>query len=178
MNTLLTNGLENALFKKNEKLINSRCRVFANKTGLPLEEVLSEGYLIFVKATKKYDINRNTKFSTFLYTQLLSLSDYYLFLKAKRRRFILNTISLDGRDTQVPYTTPKGIDRTTYHLLSTGAKEIIDGLLSGAFDIINPKKKRLPGKQRIEKILKEKGWSRKQVHNTWREITDWVQLSI
>lgn len=64
------------LFKKHERLIHKRAWDFYHSTGVPYEELLSEGYLCFCMTARKYRPEKGA-FSTFLWTCLThSFSDF------------------------------------------------------------------------------------------------------
>lgn len=62
-------ALTNDLIKLNEKLVYSIVNKFSNKYNE--EDLYQVGMMAITKAAKKYDKNKNVKFSTFAYTYIL-----------------------------------------------------------------------------------------------------------
>jgi RNA polymerase sigma factor (sigma-70 family) len=58
-------ALRNYIVESNLRLVTSRAKQFARTTGLPLDELISEGNIGLVQAVEHFDVGRGTKLSTY-----------------------------------------------------------------------------------------------------------------
>lgn len=70
---LVAKGL---LYAQYEKLIKQYCRKYKHLDSLELQDLEQQCYFFFEDALRKFDISKDNKFMTFLYTQLMQLSRY------------------------------------------------------------------------------------------------------
>jgi RNA polymerase sigma factor (sigma-70 family) len=59
------NDLRNFIVESNLRLVTARAKHFARTTGLPLDELISEGNIGLVQAVEHFDFSRGTKLSTY-----------------------------------------------------------------------------------------------------------------
>jgi RNA polymerase sigma factor (sigma-70 family) len=57
--------IRNFIIESNLRLVTSRAKQFARTTGLPLDELISEGNIGLVQAVEHFDFARGTKLSTY-----------------------------------------------------------------------------------------------------------------
>ena len=57
--------VRNYIVESNLRLVTSRAKQFARTTGLPLDELISEGNIGLVQAVEHFDVGRGTKLSTY-----------------------------------------------------------------------------------------------------------------
>jgi RNA polymerase sigma factor (sigma-70 family) len=60
-----SNELRNFIVECNLRLVTARAKHFARTTGLPLDELISEGNIGLVQAVEHFDFSRGTKLSTY-----------------------------------------------------------------------------------------------------------------
>jgi RNA polymerase sigma factor (sigma-70 family) len=62
--------IRNRLVECNLRLVTSQARRFADSTGLPMDELISEGHVALLNAVDKFDYSRGNKFSTYATTAI------------------------------------------------------------------------------------------------------------
>ena len=58
-------GIRNHIVESNLRLVTARAKKFASSSGLPLDELISEGNIGLVQAVEHFDFSRGTKLSTY-----------------------------------------------------------------------------------------------------------------
>jgi RNA polymerase primary sigma factor/RNA polymerase sigma factor len=62
--------IRDRLVESNLRLVTSQARRFADSTGLPMDELISEGHVALLNAVDKFDHSRGNKFSTYATTAI------------------------------------------------------------------------------------------------------------
>jgi len=73
---------EIALFRKYQKMILGQAHALSNRYGVEFDDIVSQGYLIFVKTLHTFDPKKSS-FGTYLYNNLHDLNNYC----KKQRRY-------------------------------------------------------------------------------------------
>jgi RNA polymerase sigma factor (sigma-70 family) len=155
------------LLAQHQKLIFSRAHSFHRTTGVDYDDLVSEGYLIFCMAYRKFDPARGGKFSTFLYHCLNSkLYNYVRDLRRKR----METVTIQPDMASYSY----GNFPILLASLSREARYVAEVFLYSPVEVL-----RLTGtetvngiKVKLRKHLREQGWTWVKIHKTFKGIKE------
>lgn len=134
-------------------LIRKQAWSFHRTTGIDLEELISVATLGMIYGIKRYNKDKNTKFSTYVYSLINSqLIDYCKM--EKRNRMLVLSEDLNSLCNQICYQ-PEFDFRSFLQLLPQDLKTIVDMALSSEEFHIPPKRMR----GMIVQNLRALGWS-------------------
>jgi hypothetical protein len=188
-----------AAYKKYERLLCARAWRFARKFDWEFEDLKAQASLIFVEAAQKFNPDRGTRFSTYLYWRLQTLEDYCCRTRMCRRMGRIpyevafeddparrsNASIEDKQATGEPsFASTPLIDRVISEdrtndvdlrvsietQLGRDARFIFTLLQAGEFEGDAPQP-RNPGLSRVKQTLKTVfGWEGPRTRAAWREL--------
>ena len=160
------------LYQDNQAMIKDMAWKVSKSTGLDIEDLESEGNLIFAKCLQNWNGKKSNgaKFSTYLYKTLTMDLYRYARKQAKENHTIdfedLNTVSELERDA---------IAKVTLENLSRDARICIDLALNPPVEMMKLNKHFKRGKERLNKTLIKnylalKGWKEYQIDKAFSEV--------
>jgi len=158
----------NSHYIRYQKLIISRAHSFSRSTGHDLDDLISQGNLIYCEALRTYDPARS-QFSTFLHDQLTKGLHRYTLRQAKHRRPFLELADTFSSTAATQFR------RHLFHhhlaQLSKEAQEVVRVVLSSPLELLGqggPNRRRL--RKRVTQRLRKQGLSLVAVKKTKASI--------
>ena len=127
--------------------------------GVEFDDLVQEGYIIFLEAVKRYNPDKGCAFSTWYYRMLTSR------FTSKVTSFAMKQAS---PITDIMEDTVAGASNTRFHIqdLSNDAGYVCTLILDGVFTRLT--------KQVIREYLYEQDWKVKRVNATFKEIGSYI----
>jgi hypothetical protein len=157
-------------------MVVSRSLAWSQKTGVPMEELISEAMAAYMQACRSYDPSRST-FSTWLWRSL----DWSLasFCFSSDRLLFVEEKDLAGIVDEHPGPAEHVSFRDLLLSLSEEAKEVAWVILSGPLEIMGLDLD-LPAKSirgRLKGFLRMQGWQHKQIDGAFKEIEQALEVA-
>jgi RNA polymerase sigma factor (sigma-70 family) len=167
----------NKHFEQYQRMIYAYAWKVSKSDHLPVDDLISQGYLIYVEALNSFDITK-AMFSTYLYGRLRTLYDY---AKTQKRQW--PTQILDNTGIVDSFFDTKKIEDENYILkkiqeaanfVSEDALAILDWLLGRDWDFSeNLLNKKRPTLSSTLRHFVDQGWQPIKVKNCWAELANW-----
>ena len=156
------------MFEKYKNLIREQAWRYTKKWNADYKEVEQESFLIFVKASKKFDEKRKISFSTYLVHSLRELDNILeKEMEEKDGRILFG--NLDYTPTEVFSQFEKVID--LHDSIETELSEDAQLMLSS---ILEGKVKQTPNLHAVKHFFKVFfNWLPSRIEKAWREIERW-----
>lgn len=158
----------NSHYTRYQLLIMSRAHSFANTTGHDLDDLISQGNLIYCEALRAYDPTRS-QFSTFLYDRLTKGLHRYTLRQARHRQPFLEL------EENTAIVAPQQFRRHLFahHLsqLSAEAQAVVHVILNSPLELLGrsePNRRRL--RKRVTQRLRKQGLTWTAVKKTQASI--------
>lgn len=160
-------------YEKYQLLIIERACSFNRSTGYDVEDLISQGNLIYCQVKNTHQNKRGVKFSTFLYTCLNNGLRNYI---KKNNKYIKTTELTEKLMTKSGLLNKKSEARCNFlHVLtslSNEAKHVIEIIIKSPMELLQlngtEKPKAIRGK--LYKHLRSKGWKWTTIWKTFNEI--------
>ena len=162
----------NKLYEEHKKIIYKKARSFHKTTGHGLEDLVSEGNVLFMRAIQTYDKRKKIKFSTWLWKILTNgLITYTTKTDIPNQDPELEL--LDCREQWNPSACL--IFKEKIENLSEEAKEVVGILLSCPGELLELSGIEAPKivRGKLKRYLKEESnWTWEKIYNSFREIRE------
>lgn len=148
---------------------------YSRKYHLEQDDVISQGYLIFVEAAKKFDETR-AKFSTYLWSRLF----FYLSTYCSEQCYY-SSKSIFETEEEFDYwledeirTCPDlDLDKEfNVKLLSDEAKQVLQYIIYRDWEVPG-KSRSKPSYGTVENEFVKRGWRKRDVFKSWNELRSW-----
>ena len=152
-------------YEKYKKMIGKIAWRYHLIYGQPMDELISEGNLIYAKAVKKHDSSISC-FSTFLWACLEK--ELFTFCRNQKTHSV-NDCFYSAR---IPQPEKEVEFKNTVETMSEEAKYIASIILSGPGELlgIDPDTRMWDIRKEIKKHLREIGWKWKDIKSSFQEI--------
>lgn len=156
------------LFLQYQPMILDRCYKFARKYDIDQDEVVSEGYLVFMEVIRKFD-EKKAKFSTFLWINL----HYHLEEFCSKQRHWENNI-FETEEEFDNWLMDKFIAKNEFDTstLSETAKNILYFIITRKWETPG-KAPHKPSYSLVERTFVQRGMRKSDVFSAWNEIKIW-----
>jgi len=156
------------LFSQYKPMILGRAYDIARKYSVDQEDVVSEGYLVFVQVLKKFD-ERKAKFSTFLWINL----EYHLDEYCRLQRGWDNNI-FETEEEFDNWLSDTRIDTDDFDtkFLTDEARFLLKFILSRRWECAGSAPHK-PTYSFIERTFYSYGWRKCEIYKIWRELKSW-----
>jgi hypothetical protein len=161
---------ETVLFNKYKNMVYKAAHATARHYYLDKDDAISEGYVLFCDALKRYDPAKGA-FSTVLYNELRRMhrwgKDEYMNKKHVTALEDTMPSTATAFNTVLEFTESK-------HELSANAKIMLEMILAREWAGKTPVRDRGPTKNIMYIICHDKfGWSQNRVQKIWDELQQW-----
>lgn len=172
-------------YKECEKLIYKISWYWHFKTNVPFNDVHSEALELFMKAHNRFDKQRHTKFSTYLWRILHSRLDAYCRLEGRERHHLSHGSLLIGVETnpslQTYCSVPPKFSGWDWSLrceeISAEGIEVLQIVFHAPEEILGLDRPLRPKlvRGRIQRLLRKRGWQWETIWKVFRELRSIAQ---
>lgn len=146
----------------------------ARKYSVDQEDVVAQGYLLFVEALKRFDETK-AKFSTYLYHNLRMLNDY---CSEKRRKTSLDSSASEMILDEFWYSDYDTFESTLSKMdaiskLSEDSQKVLSYILHRDWETPGFKPSRPYFNHTYEAFSRLYDWTPSRVKKSWMELTEW-----
>lgn len=165
-----------ALFKQYQPMICYYANKVANKWHVEADDVIEEGYTLFVLALRDYDAQK-ASFSTYLYHKLRKLDQYCIMhgglIKVSRAKQKIRCVPIDGFDFCTYENFCKALEQQEIKReLSPEARKMLQYIVDKTWEVVGEKTNRCTFKMMMEKYVND-GWEICKVRKVWNELQTW-----
>jgi len=161
---------DHTAFEDHEKMLYKFAWRFAREYNLEVGDLISEAYLVYLTARRRFDPSRGVRFGTFLWRSMERLRDYCEKEKTQQIRIsgtfdeVEDAVLTDGLEALTEIEIIKDA-------VSEEARMLLEGIQEGIFDVINPIRQHEPGISRVREISRQTwGWGQDKTDRVVTEI--------
>ena len=160
------------MYERYQKLIMSRAWAWAERTGVPFDEIMAEGTLVFMKCMTAYDDEKGP-FSTYLYTSLENGLRELCFNAMERSA--TECVNIEDLSESLSCHDPimeRAALKEAIHRMSEEAKSVVMLVLYSPSELVPFAKTSgtLGMRTALKRYLSHLGWNKRHVHSVFREI--------